>query len=377
MRYILCLALLLPHIPSFSQIEIKYQCSPCGCADDGKYFDMMGDCPSCNMTLRPVLRGIELKRASIQSPQVGILIFNGADVMDVTGPLSVFEHAGFRVVTIGLSSDEVRIGHTLKIAPDFTPDHVPDIDVLVLPGGGMAESNPGHQVIQKLIQDVRDSADILFSVCSGAFFLGEAGLLEGQEATTFASLIPDLSSAYPTAIVRNDVKYTDNGKIVTSSGLSSGMDAALHVVSKYIGMGRAQNIANHMEYEWSRASDYARTQLAENFIIGLQHMMLLFSSEFHFSQGDQDSWLYKFKIDDSVQPDLVISLLEKEIMKLDNWEIKKRNMSENIQGEITHPILGKGHFNIQVLQSENKNEVVIGVNRVSHQDENSSKNYTP
>lgn len=365
MRYITCIALLLQFLPAISQIEIKYMCSPCGCPDDGKHFDTMGDCPSCNMSLMPVLEGIELERTSIEPPLIGILLFNGADVMDVTGPLSVFEHAGFRVATIGITSEAVRIGHTLQISPDFTIANVPDIDVLVLPGGGIAESNPGNHAIQELIEDVGKSADIIFSVCSGAFFLGEAGLLKGQEATTFASLIPDLAAHYPTAIVRNDVKYTDNGKIVTSSGLSSGIDAALHVVSKYMGMGRAQNIANHMEYEWSRASDYARTQLAENFIVGLQHIMLLFSNEFHFSQGNQDHWKYKFRIHDKAKPTLVMSLLDKEIKKLDHWKIKKSDTSQFIQGEVFNPILGWGQFDIQLQESGSTNEVFISVKRIT------------
>ena len=125
MRYILALALLLPFFSAFSQIEIKYMCGPCGCADDGKYFETLGDCPSCDMTLQPVLKGLELERSTREMPLVGILIFNGADIMDVSGPLSVFEHAGCRVATIGLTDEEVRIGHTLHIAPDFTLANTP------------------------------------------------------------------------------------------------------------------------------------------------------------------------------------------------------------------------------------------------------------
>lgn len=363
MRYIICIALILRFIPTFCQIEIKYMCSPCGCADDGKQFDTLGHCPSCNMTLVPVLKGLDLERTTIDMPSVGILIFNGADIMDVSGPLSVFEHAGCRVATIGLTDEEVRIGHTLHITPDFTLENPPDIDVLVLPGGGLAESNPGHEDIQKLIHRVSNSVDILFSVCSGAFFLGEAGLLDGQEATTFASLIPDLSSSFPSAVVRNDVKYTDNGKIVTSSGLSSGIDAALHVVSKYIGAGRAQNIANHMEYDWSRADDYARTQLAENYILGLQGLVLLFAKEFQYSHGDQNSWQYKFTLHEKIQPDLVIPILEKEINKLQDWTIEK-NSQEIISATVLDKILGKGNVSIKVHKTGSQHIISVVAQRI-------------
>ena len=339
------------------QDEILYTCPPCGCAHDGQFFLEMGRCPSCNMALQPGIQGLE-RSNNVKRPRAGIFLFDMADVMDVSGPLSVFEHAGFQIVTFARSDDAVRVGMNLEFKPDFTLDNLPSVDILVFPGGGMAESDPGNEEVVQFIKGRYEETEILFSVCSGAFFLGEAGLLDGQKATTFASLIPALAENYPEAEVLNDVKYTDNGKVVTSAGLSSGIDAAFHVVARYYGVGRAQDIANHMEYPWKRANDYARSQLAINYLEGIKSIAGLFATEYYQSHGDNNHWELRYTLTSQMSPEKILSLLVKELEKQSNWTTQSRRKLV-CKGTLVHQVLGEGKLEITIEKNKEAGDIMI------------------
>jgi len=343
-----------------SEGSIAYYCAPCGCSLDGKFFDAPGVCPECNMALLVRIIGEDNTRTARQRPKVGIFLHDRADIMDVTGPLSVFEHAHFDIQTFAMEKNAVEIGWNVELTPDFGFDDLPRMDVIVLPGGGLSEINPGHQKIVEFLQSRQDSTDILFSVCSGAFFLGAAGLLDGQEATTFASLIPNLEDSYPKAHVRNDVKYTDNEKIVCSSGLSSGMDASFHVVARYWGIGAAQNLANHMEYEWKREHEYARSLLADNYILGLQNLFALVAKEFVESRGDNEQWEYNYILNDRYTPEELVDVL---VTEIGNWSrasaLKKSTWG--LTGMITHDSLGEAVLTVKLTEDGEENILSVRV----------------
>lgn len=338
------------------ELKISYQCAPCGCPHDGQIFEVMGVCPSCNMPLRPSYPGIERPPTRPQMT-VGILLFDGADIMDVTGPWSVFEHAGMNVVTVAKTTDMVQIGRAMNIKPDFQLENLPSVDVIVVPGGGPAEMNQDPAIVQWL-KGRHTSTETMLSVCSGAFLFGLAGLLDGQEATTFASLIPSLTEQFPKAKVLNTVQYTDNGKVITSAGLSSGIEAAFHVIEKFYGQGRAQDVANHMEYDWAPAKGYARSQLADHYIGPIRNLIELFSTKYIYSNGDANKWEYQFLLSEKITAEKVISLLQKELNKNKSW--KKTGASSNsLNGIITHETLGKAKIKISINQQPNGNVATV------------------
>lgn len=347
--------------PQPSQQSISYHCAPCGCPDDGKSFDQPGSCSSCNMALSPVLKGLDVTRSPFSRKTVSILVYDGADIMDVTGPWSVFEHAGFRIRTVGKTTDTVRLGMFMKIKPQLSLRNMPETDVVVIPGGGMAEHGKDTAISQWLKKQTLNTETIL-SVCSGAFFLGNAGLLKGKKATTFASLIPELSRRFPESIVVNDVQYTDNGQIITSAGLSSGIEAAFHVVAKYYGQGRAQDIANHMEYAWKPSTDYARTQLADNFIRDIRELVALFSSEFISSFGDNHHWEYQYRISEKADTRLIIPLIHKELAKISHWAWVDSGYN-HLQAIRTMPDLGEANISIEITDSDEGRIAVIKATR--------------
>ncbi len=343
--------------------ELVYTCPPCGCDHDDGHFDAMGSCPSCNMALQPEFPGVASELPPYRRLTAGMLIFDHADIMDVTGPWSVLVHNGVQVVSFAKSKDPVTIGMSMELTPDFTLDNLPDVDILIFPGSGMAETNPGDEAIQQFIKARATTTDVLFSVCSGAFFLAESGLLDGKVATTFASLIPRLEEQYPEIEVVNNVKYTDNGNIVTTAGLSSGIDGAFHVVSKFRGQGGVQDVANHMEYAWSRSTDYARSQLADHYIMGVKGIVGLFSKAFLLSGGDRDQWTYQYLLSGQVSSEQVLKVIQKELEKTGRWLLETAT-PDSVVGTFDHDIMGPGLISLDVLTTEEGDVLTIAARRL-------------
>jgi putative intracellular protease/amidase len=350
---------------------VDYACPPCGCTEDGKHFDAAGTCSLCNMAYVSNVKGLEDKpRTNSPRRTAAIVLFDMADIMDVTGPMSVFEHAGFNIVTVAKDMNPKTIGMYTPMQPNYTFDNLPDVDVIMVPGGGPAESNQDMDIVNWL-KERDNSTDTMFSVCSGAFFLGLAGILDGNEATTFASLIPNLKEQFPKAKVLNNVKYTNNGHVITSSGLSSGIDASFEVVAKYYGIGAAQDIANRMEYPWKRRNDYARTQLADNYINGVNSLMRRFSTKYTYSEGDMNSWEYRFILWEGVDSKDFLSFMNAEMNKIEGF--KTNNISNNtFSGIYNHKNLGVGEIILKIDKTSEGNQVTLIAERKEKVDTNAT-----
>ena len=346
-----------------SMYKVEYYCPPCGCPQDGKIFNAPGVCSDCNMVYRTRVIGLHDKPSvALPRPKVAVLLFDGADIMDVTGPMSVFEHASFNVMTVAKSKSVKRIGSHLELAPDYDFNDLPKVDIIVVPGGGAAESNQ-DRVIVEWLKSRREDTETMFSVCSGAFFLGLAGILDDRKATTFASLIPQLKSQFPESKVLNDVKYTNNGDVYCSSGLSSGIDASFEVVAKYYGYGRAQDIANHMEYPWMRQGDYARSQLADNFISGIGLLVRPFSEGYLKSTGDRQRWKYVYSLWEGVDVASFMSFMGGEMKKMTGLSGLQREECA-IHADINHPELGKASIEFRLDEINGVFYVSIDVKRL-------------
>ncbi|MEZ4811195.1 MAG: DJ-1/PfpI family protein [Allomuricauda sp.] len=345
--------------------SVQYVCPPCGCPQDDKYVEAPGICSDCNMAYTAQMTGMEDKpRTSVPNRTAAILLFDGADIMDVTGPMSVFEHAGFNVITVAKDKMPKSIGMSMSLTPDHTFETLPKVDVIMVPGGGPAESVQDMDIVNWL-KAVNDRTDTMFSVCSGAFFLGAAGLLDDNEATTFASLIPNLKEQFPKAKVLNTVKYTNNGHVVTSSGLSSGIDASFEVVAKYYGVGIAQDIANHMEYPWKRRNDYARSQLADNFIITMGNLVRRFATTYHYSEGDMNAWEFRYTLWEGVDTDMFMAFMAEEFQKLPSFVLGLKE-NDTVKGTYIHPVLGKGSITLKLKKIDGHHEVSLSAKRTEN-----------
>jgi putative intracellular protease/amidase len=176
------------------------------------------------------------------------------------------------VYTVAERAEAITTNMGMRVVPNYTFDTSPRPDILVIPGGGnsVAGTNGrgvGRQLenekVIRWIQERAKESKYVLSVCNGAFLLARAGLLDGLEATTTAGMIGELQRVAPKTRVFSDRRFVDNGKVITTAGLSSGIDGALHLIERMDGRGWAQFIALSIEYDWRPDSDFARAALAD------------------------------------------------------------------------------------------------------------------
>lgn len=187
---------------------------------------------------------------------VGILLFNEVEVLDFAGPFEVFSICStddqkklFNVFTVS-EQPEIIARNGLQVKSHYTFETTPQIDLLVIPGGLGAETVEMYNLnLRQWILQQHTHAQLTFSICTGAFILAEAGLLDGLKATTHWMDIARLKQDYPQIDVLTNVKYVDEGKIISAAGISSGINASLYIVAKLHGADIAKQTAKRMEYD--------------------------------------------------------------------------------------------------------------------------------
>jgi transcriptional regulator GlxA family with amidase domain len=191
---------------------------------------------------------------------IGIYLFDDVELLDFAGPYEVFTCAArvagkltlpppFRVVSIGRTRapKRARAGLALQPDTDFKGDEA--IDVLIVPGGVVTEELKKPEVIG-WIAATAARAQLTASVCTGSFLLARAGLLDGLAATTHWEDVAELRAMAPLVRVQENRRWVDEGNIVTSAGISAGIDMALHLVERLAGRELALATARQMEYDW-------------------------------------------------------------------------------------------------------------------------------
>ena len=197
---------------------------------------------------------------------VGIYIYNEVEVLDFAGPFEVFSTAArvkaritldlpdlFNVFTIGEETTPILARGGLQIVPKYSISDHPKIHLLIIPGGIVTDELEKNPVVS-WIKTSSNIADISASICTGAFLLAKAGLLKSKAATTHWEDINDLRLMFPDIEIKKDVRWVDVGNVVTSAGISAGIDMSLHLVSRVDSKDLAIRTAKQMEYDWSRNS---------------------------------------------------------------------------------------------------------------------------
>jgi transcriptional regulator GlxA family with amidase domain len=229
------------HSPKADTIWV---CPPCSGGCDTIAYHHPGTCPHCGMTLIPG------KPPTPKKTPLAIAFYlqNGVEVLDFAGPMEVFVDAGYQVFTVSKTKDPIYAQGVLKIIPDYSIEDAPPSDVLAFFGGNTGPSSNDSTLIN-WIKSRRPQTTYFFSVCTGAFIAGKAGLLDSLTVTTFHESIQNLSNMVPSAKVLSNARFVDNNWIITTAGISAGIDGALHFVSKMQGPDAAKTVAEYMEYD--------------------------------------------------------------------------------------------------------------------------------
>ncbi|MEW6532361.1 MAG: DJ-1/PfpI family protein [Thermodesulfobacteriota bacterium] len=198
----------------------------------------------------------------MERKRVGIVLFDDVEILDFCGPFEVFsvvrldeekrreQPSPFHVVLVAENAEPVITAGGMKVIPDETFESCPKLDILVVPGGWGTRKEINNPVMLHWLRVRASEVETLTSVCTGSMLLGSAGLLDGLHATTHWRSLDWMRDSFPSVTVEYDQHVVVDGRVVTSAGISAGIDMALTVVARYFGEDIARAAAKNMEYPY-------------------------------------------------------------------------------------------------------------------------------
>jgi len=202
----------------------------------------------------------------MKSKRVGIVIFDDVEVLDFCGPFEVFsavrlnedkrreEPSPFEVLLVAEKSATVYASGGMQVIPHHTFHTCPRLDVLVVPGGWGTRRELENPAMLGWLRQRAAEVETLTSVCTGSMLLGFAGLLDGRHATTHWKSLDWMRDSFPSVTVAYDQHVVEDGRLLTSAGISAGIDMALKAVARCCGETVARATAKHMEYPYPDAN---------------------------------------------------------------------------------------------------------------------------
>lgn len=192
--------------------------------------------------------------------KTGILIFQNVELLDFCGPYEVFsvvrlsekphEISPFEIMLVAETLETVRSYGGMRTIPDVSFDDCPPLDILVVPGGLGVRKEIQNDVLIDWIKFQGSRVQTLASVCTGSMLLAQAGFLSGKRATTHYSTLDWMRSTFPDVCVVEDKRVVDESTILTSAGVSAGIDMSLQIVRKHFGIEAARRAAKYIEYPY-------------------------------------------------------------------------------------------------------------------------------
>jgi len=208
----------------------------------------------------------------MERKRVGIVLFEDVEVLDFCGPFEVFsatrmneekrrdEPSPFEVLLIAENPSPITTTGGMKVLPHYTFDSCPRVDILVCPGGWGTRKELKNPIMLEWLRARATGVETLAAVCTGSMLLGFAGLLDGLHATTHWRSLDWMRESFPTVTVEYGKHFVQDGRVLTSAGISAGIDMSLKVVANYFGEEIARATARHMEYSYPE-SDVRRIQI--------------------------------------------------------------------------------------------------------------------
>lgn len=187
---------------------------------------------------------------------IGIFVFDGAEELDWVGPYEVLASWGqlwpqdeVHVVTLSPTGEPVRCAKGLRVTPDHSWDDAPTFDVVIYPGGIGTRAHLKDEHVLSWVRKMSDRQTVMASVCTGSLVYAAANLLNGRPATTHWASLELLASLGRDIDVRPEDRFVDDGDVITSAGVSAGIDMALHLVARLHSVERAREVRRAIQYD--------------------------------------------------------------------------------------------------------------------------------
>ena len=187
---------------------------------------------------------------------IGIFLFPGVEELDFVGPWEVLRawervwpDDGQHVTFLAREEGVITCAMGMRVVPELTWATAPPLDVLVYPGGQGTVGQIGDETIRGWVRGVAEAGTLMTSVCTGALVFADSGLLDGRPATTHWASLDHLASLGTDIEVRPDDRFVDDGNIITSAGVSAGIDMALHLVARLATPERAREVRRFIQYD--------------------------------------------------------------------------------------------------------------------------------
>lgn len=189
---------------------------------------------------------------------IGALIFPGFELLDVFGPMEMFGllSKDYELNLIAEHKGAIQSGQKLSAVADFSIKDRLDFDIIFVPGGAGTRKEVENSNVLQWIEKTANHAEFVLSVCTGSALLAKTGLLDDKRATTNKAAFEWVVSQGPRVQWVKQARWVEDGRFMTSSGVSAGMDMSLGAISKMHGKDRAKQVAKWSEYDWHADSSW-------------------------------------------------------------------------------------------------------------------------
>jgi transcriptional regulator GlxA family with amidase domain len=209
----------------------------------------------------------------MERKRVGIVVYDEVEVLDFCGPFEVFsvtrtdeakrreQPSPFEGCLVAETKSPVVTTGGMKVVPDHDLESCPKLDILLVPGGWGSRQQMKNAHLLRWIAERSTQVETLSSVCTGALLLGKAGLLDGRRATTHWAALDLMQELFPKVTVERQLHFVEDGTLISSAGISAGIDMSLRIVARHCGEAVARATAKYMEYPYPE-TDHRRIDLA-------------------------------------------------------------------------------------------------------------------
>jgi putative intracellular protease/amidase len=245
--------------------------------------------------------------AAALSPQVCLVAFLTVDRVKFHSFAARYVElplVGLSVIPLTKACKQVAAVQGLKVQVDHSFASSPAANIVVVPGGHIHDAEKDAATLD-WIRKQAGPADHVLSVCTGSFILGSTGLLDGKPATTFHRSFEGMQKQFPKVHVVTDQRWVDSGELVTSAGLASGIDAALHVVAEVRGLAVARSVAMNLEYDWKPEHGFVRGKMADRYLRLPAKLRMPEGTRLSsvISMGDTRTWDMEYSVETRLTPE--------------------------------------------------------------------------